>query len=208
MGRRFLAGLRSRSLDGAFGWQLLIFIALAAFGLASARHRRMWPLAIWPAIASGWLFAFWSFTAQQARSAIPAVLSLLPVAALGLASAWSRQEARPRGARVRRPHQHPVANDGASFGSWLAALGLISTRDYVSVSTDTHYVPLLDAIAEHTPADARLMLLFEHRGFYVPCSYVIGTPLFQEAYFTPPESFSEPERVMDVLVRAQSRTSS
>ena len=30
-------------------------------------------------------------------------------------SAWPQQEARPRGARVCRPHQHPVANDGALF---------------------------------------------------------------------------------------------
>lgn len=29
------------------------------------------------------------------------------------------------------------------------------------------------------------MLLFDRRGLYVPRDYVLGTPFFQEAYFTP-----------------------
>ena len=72
---------------------------------------------------------------------------------------------------------------------------------YVNIGTDQVHLPLVQGLLEHTPEDARVMLLFEHRGFYLPRNHVIGTPVFQEAGFSPPESFSDPERVMELLQR-------
>ena len=55
------------------------------------------------------------------------------------------------------------------------------------------------AIAEKTPQQAKIMLIFERRGLYMARPYVIATPYYQERYFTPlPKSGDE---VMDVLKR-------
>jgi hypothetical protein len=90
---------------------------------------------------------------------------------------------------------------GYYLGSWFTVIGLLSRTEYVDEGTGYHYLPLVQAAGDLTPEDARLMLLFEHRGFYLPRRHVIGTPFFQENGFTPPERFAEPTRVMDMLAR-------
>jgi len=82
-------------------------------------------------------------------------------------------------------------------------LQAIKRADYVNESTDRTYASLVQAVGERTPPGSKLMLLFEHRGFYIPRAYEIGTPLFQAKCFTPPESFSDPDRIRDVLAREQ-----
>jgi hypothetical protein len=86
--------------------------------------------------------------------------------------------------------------------------GVISRADYVNELTappnrpdERDYLPLVRAIADQTLPDARVMLLFEHRSFYLPRDCVIGTPFFQELGFTPPEDFSDPARIMKVIAR-------
>jgi hypothetical protein len=102
----------------------------------------------------------------------------------------------------------PWRTAGHYFGSWLSVLGIITPAAYINELTvpphapkEHEYVALVSAIAEQTPPEARLMLLFEHRGFYIPRDFRIGTPFFQDAVFTPPESFSDPAQIMEVLSR-------
>ena len=53
--------------------------------------------------------------------------------------------------------------------------------------------------SRETPANSRVLLLFERRGLFVPREYRIGTPYFQEQFFTPvPE---RPDAVLDALWR-------
>ena len=83
-------------------------------------------------------------------------------------------------------------------------MGLISQSKYVDISTDEQgreYMALIRAIDDETPRDAKVMLLFEHRGFYIPRHRTIGTPLFQEAVFTPPEDFPDTVSIRSVLRR-------
>ena len=58
---------------------------------------------------------------------------------------------------------------------------------------DPGYIESMTAIADKTPLDSRIMLLYERRGLYCPRPYVIGTPYWQEEYNTPlapdPDSF-------------------
>ncbi len=191
--------------DGSFGWQLLVVLFLAVVALLERRPRRRM-FVVWPAFVAASLYVFWFFTAQQARFAIPAILGLTLLGASGLqrihggwrlAILWLLM--------IATMVSLPTRADGHYLGSWLTALGLVSRADYVAVSTggrdptDRHYVPLVEAIAEHTPPDARLMVLFEHRGFYLPRRHEIGTPLFQEANFMPPEDFRDPQRVLEHL---------
>jgi hypothetical protein len=83
----------------------------------------------------------------------------------------------------------------------MCVLGLIAPADYIHESTDREYLPLIAAIGERTPPDAKLLLLFEHRGFYIPRPHQIGTPFFQERGFTPPEQFADAQSILALLVR-------
>jgi hypothetical protein len=65
--------------------------------------------------------------------------------------------------------------------------------------TDRVHLPLVQAIQALTSPDAKLMLLVEHRGFYIPRQHTIGTPLFQEGPFTPPEQFASVDSMIEVL---------
>jgi hypothetical protein len=197
-----LVTIESNLYDGGFGWQLLIFIGLAVLALRSWRSARWRPFVVGPAVACGWLYAFWFRTAQQARFAVPTVMVLVLLAAIGLHSLrgkWRRMLLA--GLLVAAAVSAPWRTAGHYVGSWLAALRVISWADYVNESTDHTYPPLVRAIDEKTPADARLMLLFEHRGFYLPRPYTIATPFFQESGFTPPESFRDSTKIMEVLAR-------
>ena len=200
----FLLAFDYEIYDGDFGWQLIILIALAALAGASFRRKQRLPFVLWPGAVFGSMYVFWYLTAQQARFAIPAILALALLAAMGLRQLHGRQRKLVLVALLAAALlSAPWRTTGHYLGSWLTVLGLVSRTDYVNVSTDRDYLPLVQSVAEHTPPDAKLMLLFEHRGFYLPRSYIIGTPFFQEAGFTPPEHFADASRVMDVLSSSQ-----
>lgn len=93
----------------------------------------------------------------------------------------------------------PWRTAGYYFGSWETILGFWTWTEYVEDGTDHHYVPLIQAIANHTPTDAKLLLILEHRSLYLPRRCVIGTPFFQSDLFTPPEPYSDPDRILQVL---------
>lgn len=95
----------------------------------------------------------------------------------------------------------PWERTGYYWYSALAAVGAVNRADYVHNMTDTVYLPLVQAIDALTPSDSRLMLLYEHRGFYMPRDHVIGTPLFQEGPFTLPQQYSRPDEIVEVLHR-------
>ena len=197
-----LLAFRARNYDGEFGWQLLVLVVLAAVGVASASRLRVRAVLWWPAAASFWLYCFWFATSQQARFAVPAALAFVPVAGSGLQrlrGAWRRLVLAVLAAAALA--SVPWQRSGYYWYSAVCAAGRLSRTDYVHNATNCVYLPLVGAIRARTPAGAKLMLLYEHRGFYLPRPHVIGTPLFQEAAFTPPERFGEAAAVMEVLVR-------
>ena len=197
-----LLSLPNKLYDGDYGLQLLAFILLAGLALAGIARRRYRRIVLWPAAVSLALYAFWFFTAQQARFAVPAALGLMPLAAIGL----QRLRGKSRLAALliliaAALVSAPWRTTGHYAGSWFTVLGWVSRTAYINEGTDRVHLPLVQGVLEHTPANARLMLLFEHRGFYLPRPYVIGTPVFQEAGFSPPEQFNAPEHIMAVLER-------
>jgi hypothetical protein len=97
----------------------------------------------------------------------------------------------------------PWQTVGYYFGSWETVMGFWTWTEYVDDGTDYRYLPLLRALREQTPDDAKILLLFEPRGLYLPRTHVIGTPFFQEQVFTPPKNFAEPGQVMQQLERHQ-----
>ena len=54
-----------------------------------------------------------------------------------------------------------------------------------AASRDPAYFEAMKALAAKTPADSKVMLIYERRGLYCPRRFVIGTPYFQPEYNTP-----------------------
>lgn len=196
-----LLGLDTGAFDGTFGWQLLLLLPLAAIG-SFASSRRVRRVAIGPvAIAALW-YVFWYATAQQARFAIPAVLAIVIAASLGL-------QRLTHGARrifcclliAAAIFSIPWRNAEYYQACWQVLIGQRSQTDYVHNLTGGQYLPLVQAVLHETSADAKLMLLFEHRTLYIPRWTVIGTPCFQERGFSPPEKFTSSNAVMELLLR-------
>lgn len=164
--------------DGSFGWQWLVILSLAGWGLARRSGRSSLPLV--EVAVAGLLYGFWYLTAQQARFAIPAMAALLPAAAAGLAglSVPMRRVATTLLCGLAL-WSLPWKTAGYYVGAWETIAGVWSWRDYVDDGTDGIYVPVVEAVRDRTPADAHLLLFLEHRSLYLPRRCTIGTPFFQ-----------------------------
>lgn len=191
-------------LDGWLGsqlWILLALVGLLALGWIRGRAR---PGASLPwVLAAAALFAAWFATSRQTRFLLPAFLLL----AFAASFAWPLLAARARpvlaatlllataGSLPVRTLDHL----GRAFG---VLAGRVDPAAYVDSTMSDHYLAACEAIAEHTPPDARVLLLFEHRGLYVPRDYCIGTPYFQSEFFTPPDSVRSAAEFLAPLQRA------
>ncbi len=197
-----LLAFRSNNYDGEFGWQLLALVVFAVVAVGSAGRERVRRVVLWPAAVTVWLYVFWFVTAQQARFAVSALLAFMLVAAAGLQllRGWGRRIAL--GVVVMAAlASAPWYRSGYYWYSWLCVAGRVSRTDYVHTATSGVYLPLVQAVTERTPPDARLLLLLEHRSLYLPRWSRIGTPLFQEAFFAPVSGFTDVESVMNVLLK-------
>lgn len=188
--------------DGLLGLQFLVLLALLA-ALVRARLRggargEPW---VWLGCAA-LAYAAWFATSQQARFLLPASLLGLVAAAHG----WPHLARPLRAAALlllpalallsipARTTQH--------LGLGLATLaGRRSAVDYVESAQGDRYTAACQAILDLTPPDARLCLLFEHRGLYVPRAHELGTPFFQARRFTPSERVTSSAELLATLQR-------
>ncbi len=189
--------------DGTFGLQsALLCVVILVRSVMLVRARKIPSDIVVIAIATVWLFTFWYLTAQQARFAIPAE------AGLWLLAAWLIQGLAQRarnaiacGVLVLALLSLPWPATNFYIGVWLANVGLVDNRILLSEATGDDYLPLADAIDELTLPTSRIMLVLEHRSFFLPRDTIVGTPFFQSAGFTPPEDFETAEKCLGVLLQ-------
>lgn len=193
------------AFDGQIGLQfgahfvLLAYLALARLrGRAPGREHSREP---WVLLAGACaLYAFWFLTSQQARFLMPACFLLT----LAASFAWPHLARVPRIAlsaalpvlalvSIPRDNYHLAAR---AIG---VQTGAVSPLEYIDFANPDRYVYACQGILEKTPPDARVLLLFEQRGLYVPRAYRIGTPFFQGRYFTPSERTRTREEFLAVL---------
>ena len=197
----FLLANQHRVYDGAFGWQLLLLLALMCVGIArSVRRNARLPLLFLP-LASLGLYVAWFVTSQQARFLVPALFTVVLSAGVGIRALQPRLRRLATVAILTSTLcSVPLERSGYYYYSWLCVAGRLGLADYVHTATDEAYLPAVDAIAGRTPADAKLMMIFEHRSLYVPRDCVIGTPYFQQRFFTSPEQFATGAALLKVLL--------
>ncbi len=189
------------AFDGLIGLQFLVqFLLLAHLLLARLRGRSFVsePWVLFAAACA--LYAFWFLTSQQARFLMPACFLLT----LAASFAWPLLSRAPRAVlnaalpvlalvSVPRDNYHLAAR---AFG---VQTGAVSPLEYIDFANPDRYIYACQGMLENTPPDARVLLLFEQRGLYIPRDYRIGTPFFQGKYFTPSERTRTREEFLAVL---------
>lgn len=199
-----LIAFAGRPFDGLIlGWAFIAFILLGIRRLREEGHegklfaRRN----IYLPAAIIFYYVFWFMSSQQTRFLQPLLFLVLLAALRGLRSFRVKQQAVIiiiltlvwAGSFIYPPAE------GYSFGgsNWLAvehfprswrSLEKFSGQplEFLKYATrDPGYIETMSALAEKTPSDARIMLLYECRGLYCPRPYLVGTPYLQAGYNTP-----------------------
>lgn len=172
------------------GWQFVAAIALAVVAAIPRFRGPHGRLALHCAIGAALMYVFWFFTAQQTRFLLPLSL-ILTVAAGGGLAGLANVHARvpPIVAGALLVLTAVIAVNDSSFvhyrAAWTDAWRKQPSRP-VAAMAGQGYTKAVRALLKETPPDARVLLMFERRGLYIPRRHEIGTPFFQAARFTPP----------------------
>ncbi len=199
------AGFDEKLFDGVvLGLQLPLMIAACgvALLLLHRRSRVRCRVFLFPLLATAAIYLFWGYSSQQTRFLLPfcfvvgwcfaALSGVFPrriragLYLLLLAAAWA-------GVLVPALRHYEFA--------WklLRENRNNPVRFLARSSRDAACFAMLDYLSRETPEESRVLLLFERRGLFVPRDYRIGTPYFQEKFFTPvPESA---DAVLETLQR-------
>jgi len=173
--------------DGLIGMQFMLHFLLVGCLMLSWIRGRTRDARPWILLACGFgLYAFWFLTSQQARFLMPACFLLT----LAASFAWPLLSRLARAAvtvllPVLSLLSIPLPNYHLLAGVFRVHTGSVGLLEYLDFANPDRYVYACQAIHEQTPPDARVLLLFEQRGLYIPRDYCIGTPFFQGKYFTP-----------------------
>lgn len=199
-----LIAFDNKSFDGIIlGWTFIAFLLLGVWWLRNLRDdgKLFWRIKIYLPVSILFYYFFWFMTSQQTRFLQPLLFLVLLAAIHGirrLEIKWQKNIIIILMLIWTGCFLYPPAR-GHSIGSsnWQAVrhfslawrgLGYFSknTTGFLKVAVrDPGYIESMTAIAEKTPQDSRIMLLYERRGLYCPRHYVIGTPYWQAKYNTP-----------------------
>ncbi|MCK5801941.1 MAG: hypothetical protein KAI66_03875, partial [Lentisphaeria bacterium] len=194
-----LMAISPNSYDGGYGYQMVLFLALCVgTALHAFRRRRLRWLA--PLGAAFLLYCFWFFTSQQARFLMPCAL-LMAVSGVPWLRTWGKAGRTVLAGLL-------IVSTIACFRyrmlasylySWKCAGGAMRKVDYVYSATGDHYLLAFEAMLNIVPPNGRVLLLFEHRALYAPRDCLIGSPLFQERFLTPPDALRTPDDILKQL---------
>ena len=172
--------------DGACGFSVLALVILLLAGLRLRRDKAA--LVSFAALATGYLF--WALTSQQSRFLYPL---FFPTALLAADEFKALPDRRLRIVALVLPVLGLIFS-----GLWVYPKLLhhvtawrmlpLARREpgrFLAMTRDARFMNTLKLLNMRTPRNARVLLLFERRGLYVPRRFGYGSPRFQEARLTP-----------------------
>lgn len=183
------------------GWQFLVFCVLTGwFIIKTLKHgHSLRNCGLIAAIV--FFYLFWFFTSQQSRFILPLYFLVMITGAYEFCRLLHKKVfivflllfvfCASVSLEWRQIRHYYIAwkwvfGDPRGFQKYLET----GTRD-------KGFVRAMAEIAEKTPQQAKIMLVFERRGLYMARQYVIATPFYQEQYFTPLPNTSD--EIMEVL---------
>ncbi len=199
--------------DGLIGFQYLpiIVLGLVVFWILLKRAE-FFSFRFQCFLVGFFLYVFWFFTSNQSRFIVPAIFAIT-VASASMISSVKNKKNLAIVIIALSLISIPTKFLKDCFISWKVVLGTMRRIDYIYSATGPGYLKACDMIGREKVKDKKVMLLFEHRGLYIPSKYLIATPFFQSQYFTPPERMErddivkilEDEKITHILIGLSSQ---
>jgi hypothetical protein len=172
-----------------FGAQFIVLLLMSIlYSIQLFRDKRVTGVRL--VVAAILFYAFWFFTSQQSRFLMPLFIIFILLSA-GLMRYLDERAKRLAAIVLLAASVFGVWQVHGPFFHYKTAWKFVySGREpirlqYLSViMRDPGYIQAMETLCR-TPKQAKVMLIFERRGLYVPREYVIGTPFFQARFFTP-----------------------
>ncbi len=199
----FVAFKGGAMFDGIiFGAQFVVLFGLSIIAAVGGWRQRN-SAGIRLIAAATAFYLFWFFTSQQSRFLTPLYILLILIAGDFIRSLPERKLKDLAGLVLIVAVAFGLRQDYHSLFHYKTAWKIIfSGREkmrpkYLAVIMREYgYIQSMEAL-NRLPENAKVMLIFERRGLYVPRKYVIGTPYFQSCFFTPiPESEDDVLKVL------------
>ncbi len=196
----FVAFKGGSMFDGIiFGAQFIVLFCLSIIAAVRIWRQRN-GIGIRLVTAAIVFYLFWFFTSQQSRFLTPLYILLILIAGDFIRSLPERKLKDLAGLVLIVAVACGLWQDYHSLFHYKTAWKIIFSgrekmrpRYLAVIMREYGYIQSMDAL-NRLPENAKVMLIFERRGLYVPRKYVIGTPYFQSCFFTP-----IPENEDDVL---------
>ncbi|OGV31007.1 MAG: hypothetical protein A2020_00020 [Lentisphaerae bacterium GWF2_45_14] len=184
------AALASDAFDGSFGFQgVLLWISLIFSVFLIFRKRDCFSnktlLLVVPAFLT---YIFWFFSSQQMRflAVLPFLCALDLKYNLRILPGRKLKLTLILGLTALALISIPTGAIRHFINCWKPS----TPENFVYSSTGEGYLQSIDAVRQFIVKDSKYLILFERRGLYYPGNYEMGTPFFQEKYFSPPPSSS------------------
>lgn len=190
-----LLSISEKVYDSYFGLQLIVFIGLFILNIFNFKKLDSFTRSI--TFVFFIFYLFWFFTSQQARFLLPAIFVLFLLALNPVYNQYYKIKNIIFGIILfLTVYSFPVKRIEHFYNSWKGVLGITKRADYLYSGTGKGYLKALHMLLAQKERKST-MLLFEHRGLYVPGKYFIASPGFQEKYFAPiPEKSSDIYRII------------
>ncbi len=188
----FLVAYQMEIYDGYLaGWQFPLLLVLGAGAWYSVLRQRMcrrFRPFLWVVTGGVLFYLFWCLSSQQTRFLLPFFFLAAFFAGSGIARLSKKWKVIAlvliAGATLISFQTSAWMN---FYYTWRSMeLARKAPLEFVRFADrDREYMALLDFVAQSTPSEARVMLIFDRRTLYMPRHCELGTPYFQELYFTP-----------------------
>ncbi len=186
-----LVAYRMEIYDGYLtGWQfpLMLLLGAAAWYRITRRQGRRWLPFLW-ALGGGALFyLFWCWSSQQSRFLLPFFFLVAFFAASGIAGLpekWRKAALVLLAAATLVSFQTKVWMNFYYAWRSLEVARKAPVQFLQFADHEKEYANVLDYLARSTAKDSRILLIFDRRELYMPRRCLLGTPYFQEEFFTP-----------------------
>ena len=135
------------------------------------------------------LLVFWYFTSRQARFLFPAMLVIMQTVIHSKVwfsgkRSYCIYTAILAATLVSAPwhwRRHYMSN-------WQSVLAKVDTASYLSTCSKDYLIQAFDVIFRIRGVNARTMVFFERRLLYLPGTYFIVTPGYQDKFFLSPQN--------------------
>ncbi|MEA2012759.1 MAG: hypothetical protein U9O87_06715, partial [Verrucomicrobiota bacterium] len=202
------------NLDGRYGWHLFPLLLLFLYGniqnlflkfLKTFKNREeeiQINNNLFLSFYCFFLYLFWFLTAQQARFLLPCYSLMFFLAVTNLKTfALQKKKIILSVIFALFLISFPYTRVKSALFAWKIKYSKISNKKYLHMMIGEDFMSMCKKITTLVPENKIVMLINEHRSLYIPRKCVIGTPLFQEKYLSPPKDFTQKDAVLKHLKR-------